>query len=128
MALLGKNILVYRDGVLLAGTRSDEVQNEQTLHEVSTPASSEWREYKPDRKGWQVVTNFLLLTNLSDMLLSVGDKVALFISNGGSIDEHEACYGYAYVQKCVITGTLGNLAQGSFQFVGTGQLKKYDLT
>ena len=42
MATNGNNVLIYVDGSLVAGTRSDEVQTDGGLIEISSPDTGAW--------------------------------------------------------------------------------------
>lgn len=123
MALEGRNIMIYRDGVLIAGTRSNDVESECEKKEVSSPAVGVWRRYKAGRKGWRVTVNYLVpaVANLDD-LLKVGETYALeFRDRSGN-----GLGGQALCDFCKITATLGNLVQGSFQFTGDGELSELE--
>ena len=121
MAVKGNNILIYRNGTAIAGTISNEIQSGAEIIEISSPTSGQWKEFIAGRKSWSVNVNFLVLA-ASDITYSllVGESYTLIfrprvISTGG-------VKGTAILKTCKITATKGNLAQGSFQFVGSSQL------
>lgn len=119
MAITGNYIMVLRDGVLIAGTKSNEVQSACDMEEVSSPLTGTWREYKSGKKGWTVGVGFLILamSNATE-LLSVGETYTLRFCdrNGNGVE------GTALLKTCNIRATIGTLAQGSFAFQGTGPL------
>ena len=119
MAINGRYIMIYRGGSLIAGTRSNDVETECDIKEISSPQSSVWRSYKSGRKGWRVTVNYLVpnVGNLQD-LLAVGNSYTLQFrdKNGNGVS------GTAICTNCKITATIGNLVQGSFQFIGNGVL------
>ena len=121
MAVLGKTIIIKMDGKVIAGTRSDDIQTEADAHETSSPYTSKWRTYIAGRCQWGVTVNFLVMANsgIRDVL-KVGNTYTLVIQdrNGGS-----TMTGDAILMMCKQTYTLGNLAQGTFQFVGDGELR-----
>lgn len=123
MAINGNSILIYRDDELIAGTRSNEIQTASEMIEVSSPASGRWREYRDGRKEWSVTTNYLVGVVGSTIkdLLTVGTRYNLTFKNR---DQLGGLYGNARLKLCRITATRGNLAQGSFQFTGDGELKE----
>lgn len=124
----GRNLYVLLKesgtGVIIAGTRSNEFQTDIDLQEVSSPNSGTWKEHLPQREEWNVSTNFLVTSDESLLsLLETRKYVTLSLvsrSPGGTVTE--LLTGEAWVKSCKITATLGNLAQGSFQFVGNGPL------
>ena len=124
----GRNLYVLikenGTGVIIAGTRSNEFQTDVDLQEVSSPNSGVWKEYLPQREEWNVSTNFLVTSDESLLsLLETRKYVTLsFVCRSPGGTTTELLTGEAWVKSCKITATLGNLAQGSFQFVGNGPL------
>ena len=124
----GRNLYVLLKesgtGVIIAGTRSNEFQTDVDLQEVSSPTTGTWKEHLPQREEWNVSTNFLVTSDESLLsLLETRKYVTLSLvcrAPGGTVTE--LLTGEAWVKSCKITATLGNLAQGSFQFVGNGPL------
>jgi uncharacterized protein YaiE (UPF0345 family) len=51
MIILGNNIIIYENGVAIAAAKSCEIQVECDTLEVSSPDSSDWRDYIAGRKG-----------------------------------------------------------------------------
>ena len=122
MAILGNNILIFRDGTAIAGTVSNEVQAAADMIEKSSPTSGDWKEYLSGRKEWSVNVSFLVLENLDVRdLLTVGTTYTLKFRGRDSAD-NTGVTGQAILKVCKITATIGNIAQGSFQFVGNGAL------
>lgn len=121
MAILGNNILITKDGTVIGSTRSNEIQSEAELIQISSPTTGEFKEYITGLKSWSVNVSYLIGTNgrLTD-LLTVGNSYTLVLKPRGS--SAIAVSGTAILKTCKITATKGNLCQGSFQFVGTGPL------
>lgn len=123
MALNGNNILVYRDGSAIAGTKSNEIQTQCEAVEISSPDSGAWRKYIAGRKQWSVSVGFLVSSNASvlSQLLNIGSTYTLRIFER---DYQNSRYvtGTAMLRTCKITATKGNLCQGSFEFVGVSAL------
>lgn len=118
MALNGRNVLITMDGRVIAGTKSNEAQAEAELIERSSKKQGRWREYLTGRKGWTMTVNFLVLagSGVRD-LLKVGNEYTLVFK-----ERNEAgVSGSAILTTCRITSTIGNLVQGTFQFVGNGE-------
>ena len=120
MATHGNNVLIYVDGSLVAGTRSDEIQTDAGLIENSSPDTGEWAAYIAGRKTWAISQSWLLpaAADLS-RLLQVGTTVTIrILGRGASV----GLTGTAIVRTCKITNTRSNLANGSFVFQGSGPL------
>ena len=118
----GNKILVYSGGTAIAAMKSDEIQSEADLIGKSSPLTGKWKEYISDRAGWSVTVNWLVLaSNDVRKLLNVGQTYTLKVKDRSSQDS-TGVTGTAIMKVCKITATKGNLVQGSFQFVGTGEL------
>ncbi len=124
MATLGKDIIIYRDGVAIAGTRSNEAESQADLVQKSSPNTAEWKEYVVGDKSWMMQTNFLLpaVSNIEEMLNVGNTYTLLFGATGQTGATKHGLAGTAILRQCRITATLGNLVQGTFVFQGTGEL------
>ena len=120
MATNGNNVLIYVDGSLVAGTRSDEVQSGCDVIEIANPSSGDWKQFIVGRKEWAISQSWLLPA-ASDLgrLLQVGTTVTIRILGRGA---EKGLTGQAIVKACKITNTRGNISNGSFAFQGTGAL------
>lgn len=120
MAQLGNNILVYLNGTAIAGTKSNEIQTDCDMIEVTNPNSAQWRQFLAGRKQWTVNTAFLVLSaSDTQKLLNIGTTYTLqFRDRSGS----SILQGQAILKTCKISATRGNLATGAFSFQGTGEL------
>ena len=120
MATNGNNVLIYVDGSLVAGTRSDEVQSGCETIEIANPSSGDWRQFIVGRKEWSISQSWLLPA-ASDLgrLLQVGTTVTIRILGRGAA---KGLTGQAIVKTCKVTNTRGNISNGSFSFQGTGAL------
>ena len=120
MATNGNNVLIYVDGSLVAGTRSDEVQSGCETIEIANPSSGDWRQFIVGRKEWSISQSWLLpAASDLDRLLQVGTTVTIRILGRGA---SKGLTGTAIVKTCKITNTRGNISNGSFAFQGTGAL------
>ena len=120
MATNGNNVLIYVDGSLVAGTRSDEVQSGCETIEIANPSSGDWRQFIVGRKEWSISQSWLLpAASDLDRLLQVGTTVTIRILGRGAA---KGLTGTAIVKTCKITNTRGNISNGSFAFQGTGAL------
>lgn len=120
MAQNGNNILVYLNGTAIAGTKSNEIQTECDMIEVTNQNSAQWRQYLAGRKNWSVSTGFLVLAAAdTKKLLNVGTTYTLrFRDRAGT----SILQGQAIMKQCKISAVRGSLATGSFTFQGSGEL------
>ena len=122
MAVLGNNIIVYMNGQAIAGTKSDEIQVDCETIEIASATDQAWTHYISGRKSWSLTVGWLVLANTDvRKALLVGSTVTIKIKGRGDTDAN-GISGSAIIRTCKITATRGNLATGSFQFVGNGPL------
>ena len=122
MAVLGNNIIVFMNGQAIAGTKSDEIQVESDTIEIASETDQEWVHLISGRKSWSLTVGWLVLANQDvRKALLVGSTVTIKIKGRGESDAN-GLSGSAILRTCKITATRGNLAQGSFAFVGNGPL------
>lgn len=126
MAQNGNNIIVQVSNgsswVAVAATKSDELQAEADMIEKASATQQSWKEYIPGRKGWSLNVSWLV-SQVSDIqkVLQVGTRVQLRIGSRSNPAWNNVT-GYAYVKTCKVTMTRGNIATGSFSFIGDGAL------
>ena len=121
-AINGNNIYVTLGGTIIAGTRSNEIQTDCDMIEISNPNSGDWRQYMAGRKDWSVQTSFLV-TNVTNIrqLLNIGTSYNLVFRDRNSTSGASVS-GTAILKTCKISSVRGNLVTGSFAFQGTGAL------
>lgn len=121
--LLGKNLKILtpaNDGYssIIAGAKSCEISVDGEQIEISSPGDGQWRNYLAERKGWQVSVGYLLAAGtFPTEAAMVNTTVTLVVSDGTTMMQ-----GQAIVKSWKATGNIGNLANGSFVFLGTGAL------
>ena len=122
MAVLGNNIIVYMNGQAVAGTKSDEIQVDTDTIEVASATDQDWVHRIAGRKSWSLNVGWLVLVDqdVRNVLLA-GSVVTIRIEGRGASDSNGVS-GSAILKTVKITATRGNLAQGSFAFVGNGPL------
>jgi len=126
MILNGRNLIVKSNGVAIACARSCELDIDSEVIEVASPSSGRSKEYIAGRKSWSVNVGHLVKVgtnkdNLRSSIAMPGQTVTLvFCVEDGLMYKWE---GQAICTKAKLTGTIGNLAQGSFSFQGSGELK-----
>ena len=122
MAVLGNNIIVFMNGTAIAGTKSDEIQVDCETIEIASATDQAWTHSISGRKSWSLTVGWLVLANqdVRNVLLA-GSVVTIKIKGRGESDAN-GLSGSAILRTCKITAVRGNLAQGSFAFVGNGPL------
>lgn len=116
------------DDKVICGTKANDIQCEAELVNVSSSSDGTWVHRIVGRKEWSVTVNFILTPasegNMSvtvGNLLSVGSRYTLLIKRRDGTAA-KSLTGSAYLKSMKITGSRGNLAVGSWQFVGNGPL------
>ena len=122
MAILGNNIIVLMGGTAIAGTKSDELQVDCETIEIASATDQGWTHYLAGRKSWSLTVGWLVLADTDvRKALTVGSSVTIKIKGRNATDAN-GLQGSAIIRTCKITAIEGNLANGSFQFVGNGPL------
>lgn len=119
--IYGKNIVIYEGSpaVPIAAAKSCSIVYGSDTLETSSPTSARARSYEAGRTTWTITVSALVLS-VRDSLMRVGNTYALTIRVGDS--ETDVMTGNAICIECSIAASVGNLAQGSFRFLGTGGL------
>ena len=122
MAVLGNNIIVLMNGQAIAGTKSDELSVDSETIEIASATDQGWTHHISGRKSWSLTVGWLVLANTDvRKVLLVGSSVTIKIKGRGDTDAN-GLQGSAIISKAKITAIRGNLATGSFAFVGNGPL------
>ena len=122
MAIQGNNIIVLMNGQAIAGTKSDELQVDCETIEIASATDQWWTHYISGRKSWSLTVGWLVLANTDvRKVLLAGSVVTIKIKGRGDTDAN-GLQGSAIISKAKITAIRGNLATGSFAFVGNGPL------
>ena len=122
MAVLGNNIIVLMNGTAIAGTKSDEIQVDCETIEIASATDQAWTHSISGRKSWSLTVGWLVLANQDvRKVLLAGSTVTIKIKGRGESDAN-GLSGSAIIRTCKITAIRGNLATGSFAFVGNGPL------
>jgi predicted secreted protein len=123
MAFLGKDLKILTPitggyGTIIAASRSCEVNVEGDQLEVSSPNDGQWHHYIASRKGWSISVGYLLgAGTFPTEVAMVNTTVTIVVSDGTT-----KMQGSAIVKSWHASGNLGNLATGSFVFLGNGPL------
>lgn len=123
--MTGKDLIVIlsQNGTALASTaiRSQEIQTSAETIEKASATQQDWKEYVAGRKAWSLSVSYLVLTasKVADLLM-VGQTFDVTIKD---VDNTSSVSGVAILSSVKHTATIGNLANGSFTFVGSGPLQ-----
>lgn len=125
--LKGNNIIIGWEtspGVFTPfyASKSSTIQVGSETIEISSPTTGLWRDYIAGRKNWSITTSFLLLAlwHATDTLTAVGQTFHIRIYD--RTDSSRYMDGRAILKAAKVTATRGNLVQGSWEFVGCGEL------
>lgn len=119
----GNDLIVTVDGVAVAASKSCTVDVSCQTKEVGMKGSGKWKRLIAGRRSWDVSASFLVgdEATIRIKIGKVGTTVTLSWKMRG--DGTDTMTGTAIVTACKVSGTRGNLVQGSFTFKGTGELK-----
>jgi len=118
----GRKIIVKVGGTAIAGAKSCEISIKGDQIETASPTTGEWRDFIAGRKEWSVTCGHLIPaigTPLKSNAAMVNTVVTLIIETDMTGD---TLTGQAIVETWKASGTVGNLATGTFQFRGKGAL------
>lgn len=119
----GQDLLISLNDTVIAACKSCDIEADCDLLEVSSPSSSDYRTYRPGRKSWRVQVNHLIPTSGLGVLTvkNIGTSYTLkaYVRGNPSVDKIE---GTAILKTARRTGTWGNLMQGQWSFVGSGDI------
>ena len=122
MAINGNDIIVLMNGTVIAGTKSDELKVDCETIKIASATDQSWTHYIAGRKSWSLTVGWLLMANTDvRKVLQVGSSVTIKFMGRGATDAN-GLIGSAIIKTCKITAVRGNIAQGSFAFVGNGPL------
>ena len=119
----GNDLIVSVDGVAVAASKSCTVETGCQTKEAGMKGTGCWKQYVAGRKDWEVSASWLVgdSTKIKSLLSRTGQRVRL--SWKMRDDASDTMGGDALVTVCKVSGTRGNLVQGSFTFKGTGALE-----
>ena len=118
--MLGRDLLICNSSgtALIAAARSCEVTMECEMIETASPTSGTARTYIAGRTVWSITVGYLTSAPTTDLTRVGGSAVTVQVKIRGGA----AVQGNALFKTCKVSGTVGNLAQGSFVLQGTGPL------
>ena len=123
MILHGKNLQILKltgstYAAVVAMAKSCDVSVDGDQIETSSPSDGQWRHYIAGRKGWSISVGYLMsVGTFPTEAEMVNTTITIRVSDGTA-----QMQGTAIVKTWKATGNIGNLANGSFVFLGTGAL------
>lgn len=126
MVLHGDSLIIMLNGSVIAGAKSCRISVKASTNRVSSPTDGQWEHSIVGIKSWAVTTDHLVMysgtnnTPVKSAINRVGQTYTLsFLCSELSSDTMS---GTAHCITFVIEAAKGALAQGSFEFKGTGPL------
>lgn len=110
----GRNLVITdeNDTAIIACAKTCEISKDTEMLETCSSNSGDYNEYYPGRSSWMVTVGFFVT--------AVG--TVLYENQQVTLKCNGTLLGTAYIKQCRITGTVGNLSQGSIAFQGTGPI------
>jgi hypothetical protein len=120
----GKDLLILLNDVAIANSKSCDINMDCEEIETSSPDDGNWKHFIPRRMSWKVTTSYLVEAKGTPIksCLSLPGKIFTIKVESRDLSD-DVMTGQALCTNCKITGTKGNLTQGSFTFLGIGALK-----
>lgn len=131
--MLGKNLILYSDGVAVAASKSCTINVQCELMEVSSPTTGAWRTFLAGVKEWSVSCGVLVMAeSVVSSALSVGTSVEIDVQP--LYDEIHTLTGFVAQgdqvmndrPASVVNGIYMDAANGRFvTFLGTYNSTRY---
>ena len=123
MMIHGRNLLIYQNGVAIAAAKSCTISMSIGDIEAASDTDGKAKTFLPTQKEWTVRCS-TLVTSLIGHMADIGNTVRLsmVVCDWEKNPTPDRLTGEAIVTSASISASVGNLAQGNFQFRGTGEL------
>jgi len=126
----GRDLILSINNVAVGGARSCEIMVQTDEIETSSASQGGWKEYIAGMKGWSLTCSHFITLYDDDNSPRNSDLIGApgFVGQTVSVkfwvrgDSENFLTGSAIVKSWKGTGTIPNLSQGSFSFLGTGPL------
>lgn len=116
--ILGKELKIYNgSNALISGAKSCVINKQADSIEVASASNATAKTYIAGRYGWSVSISHLITTNQGGIPM-VGQTYTITYKVGST----SVYSGTAICVEAEISGTVGNIAQGSIKLLGTGPL------
>ena len=123
--ILGHDLIIYEGvpAVAIAAAKSCTITRSAEVLETSSPSSGTARTYVPGRTGWEITVS-TLVTAITGYIMKPGNTYKLSWKQRNETFYVAYC-GDAICTEAQIVGSVGNLAQGSLRFIGTGEIVQW---
>lgn len=115
-------VVLTLNNIAVASTaiKSQDIKASADVAERASATQRDWHEYLAGRKGWTLNISYLLMTaaKIRD-LLYVGQTFGITVKDRANTT---SVSGTAILKDIGHVETVGNLCQGSMQFLGSGAL------
>ena len=123
----GNDILVQMDGVNIAACKSCDIIEDCDAIEVASPTSGTARDYIAGRTGWKITVNYLVAesTTAFKSKMKAGTSCVIKIgkaTSGTRTLSSDKLQGNALITEARLSSSRGKLCQGSWTFLGCGEL------
>lgn len=110
----GQDVIIALGGTAIAAAKSCDIETDVELIEVSSPTTGVNKTYITGKKDWAVSVSGLI----TDMqaLMQTGNSYTLTCAINGSVKIR----GPVICKSVKVTGSIGNLTTGTYQFQGNG--------
>lgn len=115
----GKDIKILNSSstALIACAKSCTIHRHADSEEVASANDQDHKHYIAGRKGWSIDLQYFVSTD--GVTLEEGTMYNIQVAIGSGV----TWAGQALCTDCDITGTQGNLSQGSIKLLGSGPLE-----
>ena len=115
----GKDIKILNSSstALIAAAKSCTIHRHADSEEVASANDQDHKHYIAGRKGWSIDLQYFVSTD--GVTLEEGTMYNIQVAIGSGV----TWAGQALCTDCDITGTQGNLSQGSIKLLGSGPLE-----
>lgn len=117
--LKGNDLIIKLNGVAIAAAKGCSLDVRTQSIPVSSPQAGNWQHYRAGISSWVVRVN-CLVTGIRGMVLRRRQTYTLRMEVRGL--SSDVVQGTAICTAVNVTGVRGNMAQGSFEFIGSGAL------
>ena len=117
--LKGNDLIIKLNGTAIAAAKGCTLDVRTQPIPVSSPQDGDWQHYRKGKSSWVVRVNCLVM-GIQGMVLRNGQTYTLRMEVRSLASDF--VQGTALCTAANVTGVRGNMAQGSFEFVGSGAL------
>ena len=119
--MLGNDLLILDRGgnAIIAYAKECEIECQADIVGVSNPDTGDWKEHDTEYQGWSINLSYLVSSPTAE-IPKTGTTVSLRVRERAS---QSYLAGTGVFRQNRMTGTWGNITQGSFSIIGRGPLE-----